>query len=330
MEMQNQKNQMQNYPTQGYNSEDEIDLYDLVEILVKNKITIIVTTILITLISLGAALHVRSNNKLKFAQDISGIATDRFFINKANLIMEPVRLNELLENPEIQKTYFNNVELENFYKKSLGNGVDNYSSRKDFLNKIIKIDEITKDTLDNKKVIKNLAIVMELPKDQENLKNYLADGYIDLYEKESNQKLKEALDKKYSFVKVEKEKYEKELRGIEEQIQKLISEQPKELLANDSIVNVISTKYPVIFQKKNEVTELFARYSNELLGVEGALKEELNQKSIIKLSSVYSVPVKSKATLILAVGMVLGLFMGIFLAFIKEFVLGYKKRERKN
>lgn len=330
MEMQNPKNQMQNYPTQGYNSEDEIDLYDLVEILVKNKITIIVTTILITLISLGAALHVRSNNKLKFAQDISGIATDRFFINKANLIMEPVRLNELLENPEIQKTYFNNVELENFYKKSLGNGVDNYSSRKDFLNKIIKIDEITKDTLDNKKVIKNLAIVMELPKDQENLKNYLADGYIDLYEKESNQKLKEALDKKYSFVKVEKEKYEKELRGIEEQIQKLISEQPKELLANDSIVNVISTKYPVIFQKKNEVTELFARYSNELLGVEGALKEELNQKSIIKLSSVYSVPVKSKATLILAVGMVLGLFMGIFLAFIKEFVLGYKKRERKN
>lgn len=330
MEMQNQKNQMQNYPTQGYNSEDEIDLYDLVEILVKNKITIIVTTILITLISLGAALHVRSNNKLKFAQDISGIATDRFFINKANLIMEPVRLNELLENPEIQKTYFNNVELENFYKKSLGNGIDNYSSRKDFLNKIIKIDEITKDTLDNKKVIKNLAIVMELPKDQENLKNYLADGYIDLYEKESNQKLKEALDKKYSFVKVEKEKYEKELRGIEEQIQKLISEQPKELLANDSIVNVISTKYPVIFQKKNEVTELFARYSNELLGVEGALKEELNQKSIIKLSSVYSVPVKSKATLILAVGMVLGLFMGIFLAFIKEFVLGYKKRERKN
>ncbi|MGL4999421.1 MAG: Wzz/FepE/Etk N-terminal domain-containing protein, partial [Cetobacterium sp.] len=124
-------NEIKRYETQQNN--DEIDLYDLVEILVKNKMTIIVTTILVTLISLGAALAVRKDTKLKFAQDINIIKTKDFFIKKAEIDGEPVRLTELLENSVIQKKYFENSELEKFYKESLGTKVDTYSARKDFL-----------------------------------------------------------------------------------------------------------------------------------------------------------------------------------------------------
>ncbi|MGL6119246.1 MAG: GNVR domain-containing protein, partial [Fusobacteriaceae bacterium] len=172
----------------------------------------------------------------------------------------------------------------------------------------------------------NMAIVMELSKEQENLKDYLANRYIELYENEVQIELKKSLDEKYSQVKTEKEKYETELKVLESEVQNLIIQQPKELLINDSIINVITMKYPIIFQKKNQMTELYLKYSNELLGIEGALKEEVDQKRIIKLTDVYKIPVKSKALLILAVGMVLGLFLGIFMAFVKEFMVGYKNK----
>ncbi|MGL6120496.1 MAG: Wzz/FepE/Etk N-terminal domain-containing protein, partial [Fusobacteriaceae bacterium] len=205
-------NEIKRYET--YQNNDEIDLYDLVEILVKNKMTIIVTTILVTLISLGAALAVRKDTKLKFAQDINIVKTKDFFIKKAEINPEPVRLTELLENSMIQKKYFENSELENFYKKSLGTKVDTYSARKDFLGKIVKIEEVTKEDLSKKTIIKNMAIVIELPKEQENLKEYLANRYIELYENEVQIELKKSLDEKYSQVKTEKEKYETELKVL--------------------------------------------------------------------------------------------------------------------
>ncbi|MGL5578950.1 MAG: hypothetical protein ACRDB7_07615, partial [Fusobacteriaceae bacterium] len=200
---------------------------------------------------------------------------------------------------------------------------------KEFLNKALKLEKVEEER-EGKKALKNLKLIVEIPKKQEGLQEYMIDKYIDLYEIARENQLKTALEEKYAVVKAEKENYGKQLTSIEDKVQKLISTQPKEILMNESIVNIIATKYPTVFQEKNQVTDLFKRYSEEFIGAEGALKEELNQKKLINLSSIYSIPVKSKATLILAVGMVLGLFMGIFMAFVKEFIEGYRKREKKN
>ena len=40
--------------------DDEIDLYELIEILVRHKWSIVITTVVCTLLSLGGALYVRS------------------------------------------------------------------------------------------------------------------------------------------------------------------------------------------------------------------------------------------------------------------------------
>lgn len=61
LEMQNPKNQIQNYNIHQYKSEDEIDLYDLIEILVKNRVIILFTTVLVTFGSGMAAFKVNSD-----------------------------------------------------------------------------------------------------------------------------------------------------------------------------------------------------------------------------------------------------------------------------
>ena len=55
-----------------------------------------------------------------------------------------------------------------------------------------------------------------------------------------------------------------------------------------------------------------------------------NNIEIIKeTSDTYLVKGTSKAKLILAVGTVAGIFLGIMLAFLKEFIEGYKKRYKR-
>ncbi|MGL6131639.1 MAG: hypothetical protein ACRCZ9_08515, partial [Fusobacteriaceae bacterium] len=63
METKNLNNQMQNYNTNSYNNGDEIDLYDLIAILTKNKMIIGVTTLSIFLASLVAGYSVNKNSK---------------------------------------------------------------------------------------------------------------------------------------------------------------------------------------------------------------------------------------------------------------------------
>lgn len=63
-----------------------------------------------------------------------------------------------------------------------------------------------------------------------------------------------------------------------------------------------------------------------LIGLDG-LKRDNNIKNIVSLdSSIYEVETKSKAKMILAIGIVFGMVLGIMSAFIAEFINSYKKR----
>ena len=63
-----------------------------------------------------------------------------------------------------------------------------------------------------------------------------------------------------------------------------------------------------------------------LIGLNG-LKRDDEIKNIISLdSSIYEIETKSKAKMILAVGILLGIVLGIMSAFIAEFIDNYKKR----
>ncbi|MGL5962977.1 MAG: Wzz/FepE/Etk N-terminal domain-containing protein, partial [Fusobacteriaceae bacterium] len=97
MESGKNSNQVQNYKIQGYNNSDEIDLYDLIEILVKNKMIILLTTAILTLGALGGAmLHragVHNKQGVNFAIN-NGIYSD-FFYKKAEINISPVEMSDM-------------------------------------------------------------------------------------------------------------------------------------------------------------------------------------------------------------------------------------------
>jgi hypothetical protein len=118
------------------------------------------------------------------------------------------------------------------------------------------------------------------------------------------------------------------LGSVENEIREIIKKEDVKVLENDGITGIIYMKYPILFEKKKQTEELYRKYSDELIGIEGLREDDGIKNQVEVLSSVYQVKTKSKAKLILALGIVLGLFMGVFVAFIREFFKGidFKKR----
>ncbi|MGL4568202.1 MAG: hypothetical protein ACRCU6_06695, partial [Fusobacteriaceae bacterium] len=123
METGNPKNQMQNYNVQNHNNEDEIDLYDLIAILAKNKMIIGITTLVIFLGSLVGGYVVNKNAKKAtaiigytyngisegklpkgsaFNSNIIPVSVATEIYTKYNLIEKGINFNEFLTAITIQ------------------------------------------------------------------------------------------------------------------------------------------------------------------------------------------------------------------------------------
>jgi capsular polysaccharide biosynthesis protein len=300
--------------------EDEIDLSELLGILIRNWKTVIGVTFIISIISLGGALYVRSKTYDKNAVDfILRSKADNFFINKASLTMETFRLEDVLVKNEIVEEFYEIEELNQVFKNKNLESSTIYDKRK-FLKEIIELDKVEEE-IDKKKNFKNyqLSVSTEAGED---LNKKIIQKYFEIIERERELQIQNGISRDYDLVNKKVEFYDNELGNIEEQIRNAIAKEPSAVLANEGIIGVISTKYPRLFEKKNQVQELYRKYTNQLIGLEGLREDEGVKKQVEVLSSVYKVRNKSKALMILAVGTVLGLFMGIFAAFVKEFIKG--------
>lgn len=81
--------------------DDEIDLMELLQILVKEKKTIFITTILVTLLSLGGAIYERNSSK-----KVSTIFTVTEGYKEDNLLVNNVLEKVYRENDIREKTKY--------------------------------------------------------------------------------------------------------------------------------------------------------------------------------------------------------------------------------
>ncbi|MGL5936705.1 MAG: hypothetical protein ACRCZI_13915, partial [Cetobacterium sp.] len=97
--------------------DDEIDLYELIEIMVKNRMIIVISAIICTLISLGAALYLRAQKNDYLIKDIV-ISQDTFKLKGVNtilpegILLKNDNVKSLLEIDSLKAEYLKNTPLE--------------------------------------------------------------------------------------------------------------------------------------------------------------------------------------------------------------------------
>ncbi|UPO97401.1 Wzz/FepE/Etk N-terminal domain-containing protein [Cetobacterium somerae] len=292
--------------------DDEIDLYELIEILVRHKWSIVITTVLCTLLSLGTALYVRSKTpnylikSILIQQDTYGLKG----VNKINVdtvLLQDKNIEKLLEIESIKKEY-----LENTPEK-----MQNMASERKFLQELITISK-------NEKNNEEISIKTEIIVNESSSRDII-NKYIDILREQDNladviAKEKELKGDSLEKTKIEIENIQNEILDIFKKDNDLIALKPEEKM------NYIASKYPELNLRKNEQEKYYNTYVNELIRL-----DSLNDKAdIIKeTTDIYFLKGQSKAKLILVVGIIMGVFLGVMIVFLKEFINGYKKRYKK-
>lgn len=296
--------------------ENEIDLVDLLKILIKNKGLILLTTIIITAFSMGGALYIRSNRVEKFQQNFRlRNYADAYYRGKAKLIVKSFNVEEMLLDDEIVNKFYANEDFNRYYlEKTKGEKITS-DDKRNFINDSIKINKVMNG---NKKEVKYYSLTSNI-KDNKELSEELIALYINIINKEKSISIMNAIDSEENFITEKKDLYEKKVKEGEKKIAEIIKQQPASILENQSIISILSITNPSLLQEMNNNKELYKKYYSQAVGIEG-LKEDKNlNKQIEKISSIYKVEEKSKSKMIVAIGMMLGLFLGIMVAFIKEF-----------
>lgn len=303
--------------------DDEIDLYELIEILVRHKMTVVITTIVCILLSLGAALYVRSQKDNYLMKDIvilqptidsgkNGETKD--YILKGLNIIQPESI--LLRNNNVKQL----LEIEgvkNAYLNSTSKELQNINSEREFLKDTINL---IKDSKKPEYVTIKAKIV-----GNEEATQKLIEKYIDMIAAESN--LKSLTAEEISVKKNSLATIAKEINKMEEQLVALFKNDTElRSLKLEEKLNYLNLKYPTLMLKKTELEKYYNSYSDDLIRLSNM---NVRYNPVRGMSDIYLEKGQSKAKLILAVGTVLGVFLGVMLAFLKEFIDGYKKRFKK-
>ncbi|MGL5056231.1 MAG: Wzz/FepE/Etk N-terminal domain-containing protein [Fusobacteriaceae bacterium] len=289
--------------------DDEIDLYELIEIMVRRKTTIVLTTILCTGLALGAALYVRGNKPDYLIKNIV-LLQETFNLKGVN----PIDVNSIFLQDKNVKKLLENDSLRAEYLKRTSKESQNTNSERKFLKEVFNVSKDEK----NPNVV---TIKAELIGTDSSTRKVI-EQYIDIIKSSDN--IADVIANEKVIKTEELARAEKEIKAIQDEVLAIFkNDSDLRALKAEEKASFLNFKYPAVMLKKSETEKNYNLYSNELIRLNNL---NLRYDSVKSTSDIYLEEGKSKAKLILAVGAILGVFLGVMLAFLKEFVDGYKKR----
>ena len=303
-----------------YCEEDEIDIYELVDIIIKRKILVLGIFIICSLLGLGAALFVRSHKEntlaLKFNINYYKLESNYFF-KKSGLTLNRINIDNILITNKYVDEFFKIEELNTLYLEKISKENESDYSKSKFLNNILRIN-YNKDS-------NSYTVSVTMKKNLELQKNIL-NKYIDIVKSISHIQVDDEIENRYEFLEKENKESREKLNIIENTIKELIEKEKNTITKDTNIKDFIEYTNPVLNVEKEKVSDLYNQSSEMLIGLNG-LTRDPNIKNIVSLdSSIYEIEAKSKAKMILAIGVLFGIVLGIMSAFVAEFIDNYKKR----
>ena len=317
--------------------EDEISIYEIINIFLKNiKIFIIVTIIglIATCLFIAKKIIFDKNNTTYINytlnyQEIKSYMGEIYYPKK--------NPKELLLDDKYLELLFENPELKSLYEEKVKQNRDDISTKRDFLteNKIVEVNslqELNKNKEEqelispdsyrttvrvNRKYDKNRAVSDSI------MKTYLS--ILNQYYKEN---MFDYLEERMAYL-------EKSLPVLKKQLEDNAVSGKISVLSGGSGTNdnnYFKYIYPIQVSNIDTYYEKYKIFENEYQSIKTLIDLDLNKaENFIKYdSSIINVKEKSGNAMKLAIGIVLSLCLGVFATFVKEFIEGYKKNKANN
>jgi len=317
--------------------EDEISIYEIINIFLKNiKIFIIVTIIglIATCLFIAKKIIFDKNNTTYINytlnyQEIKSYMGEIYYPKK--------NPKELLLDDKYLELLFENPELKSLYEEKVKQNRDDISTKRDFLteNKIVEVNslqELNKNKEEqelispdsyrttvrvNRKYDKNRAVSDSI------MKTYLS--ILNQYYKEN---MFDYLEERMAYL-------EKSLPVLKKQLEDNAVSGKISVLSGGSGTNdnnYFKYIYPIQVSNIDTYYEKYKIFENEYQSIKTLIDLDLNKaENFIKYdSSIINVKEKSGNAIKLAIGLVLSLCLGVFATFVKEFIEGYKKNKANN
>jgi len=315
--------------------EDEISIYEILNIFLKNiKIFIIVTIIgmIATCLYVAKRIIFDKNNTTYINytlnyQEIKSYMGEVYYPRK--------NPKEILLDDKYLALLFENPELKSLYEEKVKENKDDINTKRDFLteNKILEISSLkeitkTKEEQDlispdsyrttvrvNKKYDKNRAV---------------SDSIMKTYLNILNQYYKENM---FDYLEERKAYLEKSLPVLKRQLEEN-SVSGKVLISaggtGTTDNNYFKYIYPIQVSNIDTYYEKYKTFESEYQSIKTLIDLELNKsENFIKYdSSIINIKEKSGNAIKLAIGLVLSLCLGVVATFVKEFIEGYKKLKK--
>ena len=320
----------------NFQEEDEINIYDLINIFIKNiKMFFIVTIlgILITCLYIGVRIIFFKNNTsyinytLNYEEINSYIGKDIYYPKK-----NPKEI--LLDNKYID-LLFENPELKSLYEKKIKEDRENVNTKRQFLinNKMLEtlsIRELTKNK-DEQELISPDSYRTTIRINRRNdLERKVSDSVMTTYLDILNQYYKENM---FDYLAERKQYLEKTLPVLKKQLEEnAVSGDIKIISGGTGTTenNYFKYIYPIQVSNIDTYYEKYKTLETEYQAIKTLFDLGLNKtENFIKYNSSIIIEREKSGNLVkLGIGLFLNICLGILATFIKEFFEGYKKNKK--
>ena len=319
-----------------FQEENEINIYDLINIFIKNiKLFVIISIlgVIVTCLYIGKRMVFDKNNTIYINytlnyQEINSYIGDNIYYPKKT----PKEI--LLDNKYIE-LLFENPELRALYEEKIKKDRDNIDTKRQFLinNKVLEtstIKELTKNK-DEQELISPDSYITTVRVNRRNdlerkIPNSIMTTYLDILK----QYYKENM---FDYLAERKRYLEKTLPVLKKQLEENAVSGSIPITAGGTGAtdnNYFKYIYPIQVSNIDTYYEKYKTLETEYQAIKTLFDLELNKtENFIKYdSSIIVAKEKSGNIIKLGVGIFLSLCLGVLATFIKELIEGYKKNKK--
>lgn len=313
--------------------ENEISIYDLINIFLKNiKIFFIVTIIglIITCLYVAKKIIFDKNNISKLNYTLNYQELESYLVGRVFYPQESP--SEVLLEDEYLEKLFENSELKELYEKNVKENREDINTKRVFLLGDGENDKeaILRNVSRGENKLNSYTVILKINKKDDPNKQVsisIMRAYLEI--------LKEYYDETIFKYIQNREKY---VEGRLPELRKLLGENAvagESGLVNQSSIaenNFLKYIYPIKVSNIDTYYSEYVKLENENQAIVALSTLGLNDvnKFIKYDTSIIFEKEKSGIVIKLAIGLFLSLCLGVFITFVKEFIEGYKKNQANN